>query len=116
MVLNDVAELLAIGRAAARIRIEHDITLRRHPLKFVIENVAVSRVRPAVNVQDERIFLAGSKSGGFCTHAWIVLAVKTLVPNLFRLGQIQLGEQLVVDMRQLLRLASPVARSRTRDR
>ena len=38
MVLNDVAEFLAIGRAAARIRIKHDVTFRRHPLELVLEN------------------------------------------------------------------------------
>ena len=52
MVLNDVAEFLAVGRAAARIRIEHHVTLRRHPLKLMLENVAVGRVRSAMNVRE----------------------------------------------------------------
>src|SRR4029077_13497488 len=40
-VLNHVAKLLAVPRAAARIRVEHHVTLRCHPLKFMNENVAV---------------------------------------------------------------------------
>src|SRR5256885_10510493 len=54
MVLNHVAEILAVGCAAARIWEEHYVTLRRHPLEFVLENVAVSRVRSAMNIKNER--------------------------------------------------------------
>ena len=50
VILNDVAEILTVRRAAARIRIQNDVTLRRHPLKFMNENVAVGNVRAAVNV------------------------------------------------------------------
>src|SRR6185295_13633590 len=33
VVLDDVAEILAVARAAAWIRIKHDVALRSHPLK-----------------------------------------------------------------------------------
>src|SRR5439155_9906145 len=56
MELDDVAELLAVGRAAARIGVEHDVTLGRHPVEFVRERVAVRCVRPAVYLENERIF------------------------------------------------------------
>src|SRR5207253_3838704 len=55
MILNDVSELLAVGDAAARVRIKHDVAFGRHPLKFVLENPAVSRMRTAVDVQNKRI-------------------------------------------------------------
>src|SRR5207248_2768640 len=45
MILNDVSELLAVSDAAARVRIKHDVAFGRHPLKFVLENPAVSRMR-----------------------------------------------------------------------
>ena len=50
MELDDVAELLAVGRAAARIGVEHDVTLGRHPVEFVREGVAVSRIRPTMDL------------------------------------------------------------------
>ncbi len=90
VVLNDVAKLLAIGRAAARIRIQHDVTLCRHPLKFVIENKPVRSVRAAVNVQDERIFLVRIKVRRFLDPGVDASAVETLVPDIFRLRQIEL--------------------------
>src|SRR4051794_8199016 len=52
VVLDDVAEVLAIRGAAAWIWIEDHVTFGRHPLKFVIENKAVSGVRPTMNVQN----------------------------------------------------------------
>ena len=54
-VLDDVAEVLAVGRAAARVRVEHHVALGRHPLHLVEERVAVGGVRPAVDVQDQRV-------------------------------------------------------------
>src|SRR4030095_15269863 len=49
-ILNHVAKFLTVTGAAARIRVEHYITLRSHPLKFMNENVAVGNVWPPVNV------------------------------------------------------------------
>src|SRR5206468_4967206 len=55
-VLDDVSERLAVARAPARVWIEHDVTLGRHPLELGFKDVAVSRVRPAMDVENERIF------------------------------------------------------------
>src|ERR1700682_2522429 len=53
--LDDVAEVLPVRRAAARVRVENDITLRRHPQEFVREGGAVGSVRSAMNLKYERI-------------------------------------------------------------
>src|SRR2546422_6070614 len=53
-ILNDVTKILPVGRAPAWIWIKHYITFCRHPLKLVLENVAVSRMRSAMDVQNER--------------------------------------------------------------
>ena len=113
MILNDVAKILAVGRAPARIWIKHHVAFGRHPLKFVIENVTVSRVRPTMNVQNQWILFVRIEIGRLLQPRLDMFAVKAIVRNLFRLGEIQLGEQLVIDVRQLLGGAPGVARSRT---
>src|SRR4029077_5798537 len=65
MILNHVTEILSVGSAAARVWIQHNVTLRRHPLKLVFENVAVGGVRTPVNVQDQRVFFGGIKTWRF---------------------------------------------------
>ena len=105
MILDDVAEILAVGGAAARIRIQHHVALGRHPLDFVIEGVAVGCVRAAVNVEDHRILLAFLKIRRTLHPGLDALAVEALVPDHYRLGEIQLGEQFVVDVGQAAHLA-----------
>src|SRR5439155_22698740 len=102
VILNDVAELLAISSAATRIWIEHDVTLGGHPLKFMIEDVAVRSMRSAVNIENKWVLLLGIKVGRLLNPCLNFLTVKARVPNLFRRGEIQLGKQLVIDVRQLL--------------
>ena len=50
MILNDVAELLAIGGTSARVGIEHDVTFRCHPLELVLEDPAVGGVGTAMDI------------------------------------------------------------------
>ena len=57
VVLDDVAEVLAVVRAAARVRVEHDVALGGHPLELVREGVAVGGVRAAVDLEDQRVLL-----------------------------------------------------------
>ena len=90
VVLDDVAEILAVAGAAARIRIEHDIAFRRHPLKFVIEDITVGRVRPAVDVQNQRIFFCRIEIGRLLHPGLNLLAVKARVPDLFGFRKIKL--------------------------
>ena len=96
MVLDHVAEFLAVARAAARIRIKHDVTLRRHPLELVAKNKSVSGVRAAVDIQDERIFFRLVESRRLLQPGLDAFAIEALVADLFRLGQIELPEQFVV--------------------
>src|SRR4029077_11227452 len=98
-ILNHVPKFLAVTRAAARIRVEHHVTLRRHPLKFMNENVAVGNVRPAMNVQNQRIFFMRIEIWRLLQPCLYAFAVKTLLPNLFRLGEIQFREQLIIHIR-----------------
>ena len=116
MVLDDVAEILAVSRAAARVGIEDDVTFGRHPLKFMVEDVAVGGVRAAVNVQDERIFLAWIEVRRLLHPGLNLLAVEARVPDLFRLGEIELREELVVDVRELPGLSAGQIQSTRRDR
>ena len=106
MILNDVAKILAVGCAAPRIRIKHDVSFRGHPLKFVLENVAVGRMGSAVDVKDERILFPGTKIRRLLHPRLDRFAIEALVRNFFRLGQIELGEKFLVKMCQLLRLTA----------
>ena len=63
--LDDVPEILAVVRAAARVRVQDDVALGGHPLELVRERVAVGGMGTAVNLQDERVLLLRSKPGGF---------------------------------------------------
>ena len=56
-VVNQIGEFFAIARAASRVGVQHHVAHRCPHLLFKIEAVTVVRERPAVNLQDERIFL-----------------------------------------------------------
>src|ERR1051326_5608177 len=88
-VLNDIPKLLPVAGAAARVRIKHDVTLRRHPLKLVIEDVAVRGVWSAMNVENQRILLVRIEVGWLLYPRLNLAPIKPRVPHLFRLGNIQ---------------------------
>ena len=104
MVLNHVAEILAVGCAPARIWKEHYVTLRRHPLEFVLEDVAVSRVRSAMNIKNERIFFRRTKIWRLLDPRLNCFSIETLVGNFFGFCEIEFREKLFVDVTQLSRL------------
>src|SRR6185369_2851623 len=106
IVLDDVPKLLPVARAAARVRINHDVTLRRHPLKLMIEDETVSRVRSAVNVQNQRVLLARIEVGWLLYPRLNLLTVKARVPDFFRFGEIEFRDELVVNVCELSRLAA----------
>src|SRR5260370_5901023 len=101
VVLDNVAKVLAIRGAATRVWIEHDIALRRHPLKLVVENVSIRSVRAAMNVEDQWILPVQIKIGWLLDPRLNALAVETLVPDFFRLSQVQVRKQFVVEVGQL---------------
>src|SRR5450759_772271 len=55
--LDDVGEVLSVRSAAARVGVEHDVALGRHPEELLRERAAVSSVRSAMDLENERIFL-----------------------------------------------------------
>ena len=104
MILDHITEILAVGCAAARIWKQDHVTFRGHPLEFVFENISVSRVRSAMNIEDQRVFFCGIKIRRLLHPGLNRLPVETLVGDFFRLGQVQFGKKLLVNIRQLLRL------------
>ncbi len=107
-VLDDVAELLPVGRAAARVRVQHDVATGGHHLELVEEIPAVGGVRPAVNVEDERIFLRGVEIGGLQPPRLDFAAVEAGVLDRLGLAERQRREQLLVDVGQPGELAVPI--------
>src|SRR6266496_1211481 len=99
MILNHIAKILSVGRAATRIWIKHHVTFRSHPLKFVLEDVTVSRMGPTMDIQNKRIFFPGIKVRRFLHPCLDAFAIESLIRNLFRLGKIKFGEKLVVNVR-----------------
>src|SRR3954468_2543207 len=99
VVLNDIAKLLTVARAAAWIWIQHDITFSRHPLKFVVEDEAVGAMRTTMDVEDERILPGGIEVGRLLHPSLNPAAIKTLIPNLLGLSETQLSKQLVIEVR-----------------
>ena len=70
----------------------------------MVKDKAISGVRAAVNVQDQRIFFRRVKVRRLLDPRMNFLAVKTGVPDLFRRGQVELREKLVIDVGELARL------------
>ena len=75
--------------------------------------IAVGRVRSAVNIQNERIFLCGIEIRRLLHPGLDFLAVETLIRNLFRLGQVELREKFVVEVRKLLQFTPALFDRRT---
>src|SRR3954447_20109436 len=101
MVLDHVPKLLAVAGATARIRIQHDVTLRRHPLELVVENKSVSGVGPAVDIQNERILFRFVEARRPLQPGLDRFSIETLVSNFFRISQIELAKEFVVAVSQL---------------
>src|SRR2546423_13912028 len=78
--LDDVADLLPVRRAAARIRVENDVTLGRHPQELVRERVAVRGVRTSMDLEYQRILLRRVELRRLEDPALNAFAVEALVP------------------------------------
>ena len=98
MILNDVAEILAVAGRAARVDVEHDIAFGRHPLKFVIKDPAVGSMRPAVNVQNQGILFLRIEVGRLLNPSLNALAIEAGVINFFRRSQVELRPELAVEV------------------
>ncbi len=104
-ILDDVAELLPVGRAAPGVGIQDDVAPGGHRLELVEEVVAVGGVRPAMNVEDQRIFFAGIEVRRLLHPGLDLPAVEAGIPDFLRLAEIEPGEELVVDVGQPGQLA-----------
>src|ERR1700741_1560173 len=82
VILNDIAEVLAVAGRTARVDVEDDVSFGGHPLKFVIKDPAVGSVWPAVDVQNQRILFLGVKVGRFLNPPLNALAIETSVIKL----------------------------------
>src|SRR5580658_10834680 len=96
VILNDIAELLTIAGRAARVGVEDDITFGSHPLKFIIEDPSVGRVRAAVDVENEWVLLLRIEVRRLLDPALNVLTIKAGVINLLRRRQVELGPELAI--------------------
>ena len=96
VILNDIAEFLTIAGRAPRVEVEHHVAFGSHPLKFMIEDPAVSGMRAAVNVEDERVLLLRIEVGRFLDPTLNGLAIEAVVIDFLRRGQIQLRPEYLV--------------------
>src|SRR6266851_4170589 len=97
-VVDEVGELFAVAGAAARVGIEHDVTHGGPDLLFEIEAVAVVTEGPAVDFQDQRIFLGGVEAGRLNDPALnLALVFGGLVPDFFDAAGNFLLQQFLVE-------------------
>ena len=68
-------------------------------------DVAVGRVRSAVDFEDQRVLLPGIEVRRFENPALNVSAVEALVPDLLRFALLDAAEQLLVHVGDLSRLS-----------
>src|SRR5438105_3350498 len=101
VVLNNVAKLLAIGGAAARVGIKHNVSLGGHPLEFMIKDITVSSMRAAVDIQNQWIFFCRIEIRRLLYPGLHAFAIKAGVPDFFRRSEVELGEKLVIHMGEL---------------
>src|SRR5216683_893272 len=97
-VVDEVSKLFAVARAAARVRVQHDVTHGGPDLLFEIEAIAVVAERTAVNFEDKRIFFGGIEAGRLNDPALdLALVFGGFVPNLFDAAGNPLLQQFLVE-------------------
>src|SRR5712692_116430 len=97
-VVDEVGELFAVAGAAARVGVEHDVTHSGPDLLFEIEAVAVVAEGPAVDFQDQRIFLGGIETGRLNDPALnLALVFGGFVPDFFDAAGNFLLQQFLVE-------------------
>ena len=104
VILDDVPEILPVRRAAARIREQHDIALRCHPLELVRVGIAVGRMRTAVDFENQGVLPGRFEVRRLQNPRLNLLPVERSIPDLFRLALLDVFEEVVVDVRNRIRL------------
>ena len=108
-VVDLVPEVLAIAGAPARVRVEDDVARRGEQLDFRAEAVPVVGERAAVDLEQERILAARVEVRRLHDPALDVEPVmRGLVPDLLRLPDRLLREEILVQVREALPVAAPV--------
>ena len=69
--VDQVAERLAVARAAARVGVQDDVAGGGVELDLGREAGAVVGERAAVDLEDQRILCVRSKPGGFAIQPWM---------------------------------------------
>src|SRR6266852_261529 len=82
-----IGKPLSVSARAARIQIEHGVTLRRVNLKRRIERIAVHAVRAAVNTEHHRVLAILAPVGRLNQPCLSLSSVETLEAKLLRLDQ-----------------------------
>ena len=103
--LDDVAEVLAVGRAAARVHVRDDVAASRLREELVRERVAVGGMRAAVNLENQRVLLRRIESGRRDVPAVHRLAVERFHDERLWRRQVERSEQRVVHRGDALRPA-----------
>src|SRR5438105_1495182 len=96
------AVVLAVRCAAARVRVEHDVSLRGHPHELVRVRIAVRRVRAAVDLEDQWVFFGRVEIRRLEDPALNLLSIERGVPDFFRLALPDVFEEILIDVGQLL--------------
>lgn len=95
-VLNAIRERLSVGRAAARVHVDDDVSRGRQHAELVEERVAVRRVRSAVNLEHERILLRRIEARRLHDPSLHAAAVEGLAPELLDLAEVRPGHEFLV--------------------
>src|SRR5262245_18551692 len=96
--MDQVAELAAVTGRASRVGVKNDVAAGGHQLLFEIERAAVLGDRPAVNLQNQWIFLRRVEPWRLDDPALnLAVVLRGLIPDLFDLADLFPGEQIFVD-------------------
>src|SRR5215467_732619 len=98
VILNDIAELLAIASRAAWVDVKDDVAFSGHPLKFMIKDPAIGGMWAAVDVENEWVLLLRIEVGRLLNPPLNALAVETAVFDFLWRGQIQLRPEFPVEV------------------
>src|SRR5260370_37729684 len=105
-----IGKPLSVSARAARIQIEHGVTLRRVNLKRRIERIVVHAVRATVNIENHRVLAILAPVDSLNQPRLNLSSVETLEAKLLRLDQRDGAAQAIVmpaDARQRVSSANP---------
>jgi hypothetical protein len=104
--VDAVDDGLPVARRAAGIDHHHDVAVggKQLGVPAIAPRVAPVALRPAVDEELERIFFGGIEAGRANEKAFELGTILGGEPEAFHLGQVELGEEGVVEVSDLFRL------------